>query len=469
MKRLEEIRARLAELKPEITALGENAEITDDEARSLDEKITEFDTLSAEAAPLEERARKIADIAARQIVTEAGDGARRAPMVNVKRDSFDILESRGAGMSPREYRTALVDGVLRSNESKIDGGDNQAHFEKLVKRHAGERGWAEDILARSRPEYARAFSKLLAGQVYALTEEERTAMSTVTSANGAYLLPTHLDATIVLTNAGSSNAVRSIARVETLGNEKVWNGISSAGVTASWDGELAEVSDDTPTFANPQITAHKAQAFVQGSIEVIQDVEGLASDVVALFADARDRLEGAAHCTGSGTNQPYGIFTALNGGSYVVTSTTAATIGEVDLAATYDMVPVRFRGNGRWLMNPLWDLAIRRLGTAVSYAYSGDLTEGLGQTIYGKPVVLSDDAPEVVTTTALDHRLVYGDFSNYVIVDKPGSMGIEFIPHLFNTSNNLPDGRRGWYLSWRSGGDSINDSAFALLADKTSA
>jgi predicted phage gp36 major capsid-like protein len=56
-----------------------------------------------------------------------------------------------------------------------------------------------------------------------------------------------------------------------------------------------------------------------------------------------------------------------------------------------------------------------------------------------------------------------------VIVDKPGSTSIEFIPHLFNTSNNLPDGRRGWYMHFRNGADSVNDLAFRILQDKTTA
>jgi HK97 family phage major capsid protein len=68
-----------------------------------------------------------------------------------------------------------------------------------------------------------------------------------------------------------------------------------------------------------------------------------------------------------------------------------------------------------------------------------------------------------------DNTIVLGDFSNYVIVDKPGSFAVEFVPHLFNTSNNLPDGRRAWYCHWRTGGDSVNDVAFRLLQEKTSA
>jgi HK97 family phage major capsid protein len=81
----------------------------------------------------------------------------------------------------------------------------------------------------------------------------------------------------------------------------------------------------------------------------------------------------------------------------------------------------------------------------------------------------SDDCPTTQTTTALDNEVVYGDFSNYLIVDKPGSMAIQYIPTLFNTANNLPDGRVGWFCTWRTGGDSLVDTAFALLVDKTSA
>jgi predicted phage gp36 major capsid-like protein len=59
--------------------------------------------------------------------------------------------------------------------------------------------------------------------------------------------------------------------------------------------------------------------------------------------------------------------------------------------------------------------------------------------------------------------------SQYVIVDRPGDMAVEMIPHLFNTANNLPDGRRGWYATWRNGGDVTNADAFRLIVDKTSA
>jgi HK97 family phage major capsid protein len=210
---------------------------------------------------------------------------------------------------------------------------------------------------------------------------------------------------------------------------------------------------------------------VQGSIAAFQDIANLTSDVMMLFADARDRLEGAAHATGSGSsNQPKGIFTAANASTGVqVTSTTGATIGEVDIHALYRAVPVRFRGRSTWVTNPLYSLAVKRLGTAVSSSFSGDLTQPVSDRWLGRPLVESDDAPTTQTTTALDNEIILGDFSNYVVVDKPGGMSVEYIPQLFNTANNLPDGRRGYFAYWRTGADASNLAAFRLLVDKTTA
>ena len=232
------------------------------------------------------------------------------------------------------------------------------------------------------------------------------------------------------------------------------------------------MSDDSPTFAAPSVTVHKAQAFVQASVEALEDINGLANEVMMMFADARDRLEGSLHCTGTGSDQAFGIFTALDANTNVeIESTTAATIGLVDLQSVRRAVGQRWRGRSTWVMNPTWADEIKRLGTALSASYSTDITQSNTDQLLGRPVVETDDAPETVTTTVADNRIVFGDFSNYVIVDKPGSTSVHYIPPgvLQNTSNNLPDGRVGWYMYWRTGADSVNDLAFRLLQDKTSA
>ena len=42
-------------------------------------------------------------------------------------------------------------------------------------------------------------------------------------------------------------------------------------VTASWDAEATEVSDDSPTLAGPAVPAYKGAAFVAASLEAAMD------------------------------------------------------------------------------------------------------------------------------------------------------------------------------------------------------
>jgi HK97 family phage major capsid protein len=442
-------------------AVSEERSLDPEEAAKVEARQGEIAGYDEQLKALDEREAELVKIHER---TEAR-AARPSLQVIAKPDSLDVVEDRSA--TPQQ----LADALTRSLEDKVEAPENMEHVRKLALRHKGDTEWARGLIVRSSEDYTNGFAKLVTGNEWQMTAEERTALSTVTDANGNYLVPTHLDPTVIITNSGTSNAIRGMSRVVTLTSpgDTSWQGITSAGVTASWDAQLAEVSDDSPTFGQPSIKAHKAQAFVQASIESAADIAGLAGEILGMFADARDRLEGAAHATGAGdaSNAPTGIFTALDANTNVeILTDTANVVSKADLDEIYRTVPVRFRGRSSWLMNPLWLLEIQNL-TALGASYTTDLTEGLTMRLFGRPVVESDDAPATETTSANDNVLVFGDFSNYVIVDKPGSFAVEYIPHMFNTSNNLPDGRRGWYAYWRTGADSVNDSAFRLLQEKT--
>jgi HK97 family phage major capsid protein len=462
---LAELRARLEAIQAERREIHEAA----GDAALNDEQQARWEALDTDEATVREQIVAAEEAEAR--AARVAESRARWGAVNVQGRSNPFDATLNTTVQPT--RQGLIDALIRSNDRRDLGGrDNEAHFERIIKRHAGDRLWAENILGRSRPEYESGFAKLMSGRAEMLTNEERAAMSVGSNTNGGYLLPTHLDPTLILTNSGSSNVIRGLARVVTLGQGEItWHGVTTAGVTASWDGELAEVSDDTPTLGSVSIGTNVAQVFVQGSIAAFQDIANLTSDVMMLFGDARDRLEGAAHATGTGSGQPKGIFTAANASTGVqVTSTTGATIGEVDIHALYRAVPVRWRGRGTWLTNPLYSLAVKRLGTAISSQFSGDLTQPVSERWLGHPVVESDDAPTTQTTTALDNEIIFGDIeSAYTVVDKPGGMSVEYIPHLFNVANNLPDGRRGYFAYWRTGADAVNLAALRLLVDKTTA
>jgi predicted phage gp36 major capsid-like protein len=64
-----------------------------------------------------------------------------------------------------------------------------------------------------------------------------------------------------LSSAGAINPIRQVARVIQI-TTREWKGVSSEGITASDDAEAAEVSDDSPTLAQPTITTAMGRAFV---------------------------------------------------------------------------------------------------------------------------------------------------------------------------------------------------------------
>ena len=474
MKALDLLRGDIARLEEQrdaaVEALEAVATAALTEERSLsDEDTAQIEARQAEVAEIDGQLDALAEREAELLKIEERTQARaERPSLQVisKPAPGDVLVDRSA--TPQQ----VADALTRSLEDKVESPEDMDHVRKLALRHKADRDWARGLIVRATPEYEEGFYKVITGNQLALTAEERTALSTVTDANGNYLVPTHLDPTVILSNSGTSNAIRAISRTVTLTRpgDTSWQGITSAGITASADAQLTEVSDDSPTFSQPSIAVHKAQAFAQASIEATEDIAGLAGELLMMFADARDRLEGQLHATGTGTDQAFGIFTALDANTNVeiVTDTANATF-KADLDEVYRSVPVRWRNRSSWLMHPLFALEIQNLGTALSASYTTDLTEGTAMRLYGRPVVESDDAPSTLTTTAKDNVLVFGDFQNYVIVDKPGSFSVEYIPHLFNTTTNLPDGRRGWYCYWRTGADSVVDTAFRLLQQKTSA
>lgn len=453
LARHDQIKAQLDVLP--VAAETEQRALTTEEESMLDSLLADAKAIAAELKSHEDRYAELEAIEAR-----AAAAAAKPSLTFIKAaEKADAESVRSMNL------TQLTDVVRRKAEERdID----PSHAASLLKRHGSDLNWARNLAARATDVYERAWLKVMSGNANFLNEEERAAIAVGTSTQGGLLVPTHLDPTVILTNTGSSNAIRRVARVVNLTVGNTWNGVSSAGVTASWDAELTEVSDDSPSFTKPSISTYKAQAFVQASLEALEDIASLGADVLNMFADARDRLEGAAHATGSGSGQPTGIFTAITG-SQSVTSTTAATIGLVDLLALKRKPGIRFRNNGTFVMNPIYGDAIRQLGTALGASYTVDATDMNTERLLGRPVIETDDAPTTQTTTAKDPEVIFGDFSQYVLVDKPGSLAVQYIPVLFNTSNNLPDGRVGWYATWRHGADSVADEAFAVLLDKTSA
>ncbi|GFG83383.1 phage major capsid protein [Mycolicibacter algericus] len=349
-------------------------------------------------------------------------------------------------------RMSFADDKVREVSAQLVGNDESMRT-------------AEMVLATTSPDYSRAFAKIVRhnGQVAALSREEQDAlqrsMAIGTGSAGGYLVPFQLDPAVILTAAGSFNQVRQISRV-VQSVSGTWHGVSSAGVTGSWDAEATEVSDDSPTLAQPTITAGKGQVFVEASFEAVQDASNLAQELATMMAFEKDRMESVAFVTGSGSGQPKGVITALaDVGTSVVETAAASTLALADVYKLDESLPARWAANGSWLAHRAIYNKLRQFDTAGGAALWGHLDEARKRDLLGRPNYVAEAMASTVVDSA--NVLVFGDFSNYVIADRIGTT-IEYIPNLFG-ANGRPTGKRGWLTHFRVGADVVNPAAFRLL------
>jgi HK97 family phage major capsid protein len=461
--RIEALRADIAYVSEALVALHDEMgdEPTEDQSSRFDEGVSFVDTARAELERHNARIEAVNAVrAAAQIPGAVVSSIPENVNVNRAADPFDL-----SNLSVFSTRSDLRGRALSAVEA-MSGDDSarSAAVDTLEKFDDARGSIALRYLATGSDDYRSAFGKLLTGRSYALTPAEQVAVdraASLTDASGGYAIPFLLDPTVMLTNSGTNNPFRQISRI-VRGTSDKWQGVTSAGVTASWDGEAAEVSDDAPTLAQPSIEAFKAQAFVPFSMEIADDWAGLESEVAMMLADAKDRLEGAAFATGSGTNEPVGIVTALVAGSRTTSTSTSNAIVLADVYTVAEAIGPRFRRNASWVMPYAILNDIRQLGTSNNYnGFTVDLTAASVPSLLGKPVYESSDMDSIYGSGE-NYVAVHGDFSNYVIFDRVG-MSVELIPHLFATQNNRPSGQRGFYASWRVGADSVNDNAFTVL------
>lgn len=389
------------------------------------------------------------------------------------RNPWDLNEVRTFGRDAGEVEAEFRARALAAIETMPGCNDNiRAAATHILEESADHPGkLARQILLTSSPAYLRAWSKMARGNAQAMTTDEQRAMAEVeqframslTDSAGGYLVPFQLDPTVIITSNGSRNDIRSAAR-QVVATGDVWNGVSSAAVSWSWDAEAAEVSDDATTFAQPSISIHKAQGFVPISIEALADEQNVTMEVAKLLAQGKDDLEAVALATGSGTGQPFGIVTALTGTSSEVNAAADDTFAIGDVYTIEGGLPARYRSRASWLANNSIYNLIRRFDTSGGGGFWTNLGQGRPNELLGRPALECEGMDSTVTTTGAvsNYILIFGAFENYVIADRIG-MTVEFIPHLFHTGNNRPSGQRGWYAYTRMGADSVNDGAFRML------
>ena len=422
------------------------------------ERMEALDTEAREALrELASNPANIESISGPDGVFSSGRETRTAsgPTSAIRSRALRAVEQRGRTLAPEA--ADRLDRLIRDEDA-----DPQALGARYV----------DSISSR---DYASAFWKVLrsgpAAALLDLTREEAEAVRTVrrvdqeralaeramslTGAAGGFAVPFDLDPTIIGTSSGSLNPLRRISRIVTTSTD-TWRGVTSGAITANYTAEAVETTDNSPVFAQPEISTERATAFVPFSIEIGQDWSSLQAELGQLLQEAKDDLEASKFTAGSGTNEPFGFITGAT--NTVNAAAGADTFTASNVYTLLEAVPPRYQPRTSIVASGAIINRLYRLTPSGSTTEPQLMAPDRGS-ILGRPVYELSTMP----TTALTGNkfVVAGDFSRFVIVDRLG-LQIETISHLFGV-NRRPTGERGLWAMWRNSSKVIDSNAFRAL------
>ena len=397
---------------------------------------------------------------------EVGGVTRTAPnVIKSPENVWDLTEYRKRAHGVDELPALYVEGAKRAVSDMLPLEDGQrTKLDKLFAKVDDPGELALRVLEVGSPSYFRAFGKWITQKP--LTSEETRALATYTSsgADGGYAVPVQLDPTLILTDDGVANDIRSIARIETI-TGKEWQGVTTDAVTVSRVAENTAVTEDAPSLLQPRVVPTAVKGLIKFSIEVGQDWNSLQAEMGRLLADAKAVEESTSFitATGDGITAPQGVVGGLDAASRVTTAA-GDTFAIADLFTLTGALPPRFRtARSAFLANrAVYDL-VRMFGAGddigqgavwVDSLQAGNPSRLVGYNAYEASSMASE-------VTSDDDFLLFGDFQQFIIVDRVG-MSIELIPHMFDGSGN-PTGTRGIWAMWRNSSAILVDNAFRLL------
>lgn len=492
MDELEVLLARQRELLDLMEAANRDA---NDETRSSEQRagdVGSFDQYEAEFKENEKREAEIRKlISDRQAREERVKAARKHyGTVNVQPGTdrgIDRWNVDYRQMGDEDTHGQWVDraaGLLDDKKVQRHLTDHQrVHLDSVMRKKDGDTDGeliAAFLVATSNPHYRSAFQKASTSQSAIFSPEEgaavrqvnylKRAMAIGADATGGFAVPVIIDPTIIMTAQGSDNPILRRSRIETITNDE-WKGLSSAGVSWKFDGEAAASTDNSPTIAQPTVTTRRADGFIPFSIEVGQDWPGFAERMSNMLGSGYDELLADKLTIGTGSNTPIGILSRLAAQTSPDVSFPVATAGTIVPADIYSMwarLPQRHRrrGNLAWMSSTVTQNAVRQLGT-LDPNFTVDMTvDGIGQ-LLGAPYDMNDYFSDFASGTGTQNWAVVGNWQGFLIAQRAG-MNLEFVPMLFDATNNRPTGQRGWFAWARVGSDVVDPTAFQLLTNKSS-
>ncbi len=253
---------------------------------------------------------------------------------------------------------------------------------------------------------------------------EARAMGSTSANSGSAVVPDVLSSTVIRL-VDQYSAFAQNATSVTMPSDVLQFPRRTGGTTAYWIDENTAITASDPTMNQVSLTARKVSGAVVIASELLADSIVSISDFIAteLGLSLANAVEAAAW-SGNPANAPgvAGLVTSHTGGllassgaTYAASLVTAAgdtpdEVTKANLLAMMAAVPQHSRQGAKWFCSPFF-FATCMQALDLNQGGSVGLSQGMGLTFLGSPVVLTDRLPSGADSTGAVMAL-YGNMAN---------------------------------------------------------
>lgn len=353
---------------------------------------------------------------------------QRGQLLHDARALVDKADSEKRAMTDEE--TAKYNDLFAKQEelrSRIEREEQLSEAE----RQAAERALQREDEQRGRgnrgneagEEQRAAFRKFLVTGVGSLSADERRALVADSDTAGGFLVAPGAWVAELIKAVDDAVFIRRLARKFPIAG-KVSLGapsMTARGSDAEWTPEINIAAEDSQlAFGRRELTPRKLSKLVKVSNQLLR-VSPMAEGIVqAEMAYVLGITQEKVFLTGSGAGQPLGVFTASSQGISTardVSTGNAATAPTMDgLISAKFALKAQYWNNAQWIFHRDVLAVVAKLKDGDGqYMWRQSTRDGEPDTLLGRPVNMSEYAPNTMTTG--QYVGVLGDFSNYWIAD----------------------------------------------------
>jgi len=309
-----------------------------------------------------------------------------------------------------EERTKALEEALSKLQRPAKGspeGESKGLDPSLAKCFSGEDHWGKFI--------RRGDEKMHV--------DESKSLATSDDSSGGFFLPQNRAAGIIELNVLIS-PIRQLASVETISTgdalEFPKEG-STVFATAATSEKASRTETTSGTFAMDRIPVHEVYANPFATQKMIDDAAfGIEQYISRKVAQQFAKTEGAWFCTGTGVQQPEGIAATTNGVGVQVCTATGAFTAALLMDLQY-LLEEPYASNATWVAKRVSFGKIRQLTGNEGFLWQPGISADKGPTLLGQPYVSANDVATIVSASAGDRVIYFGDFqAGYKIVDRMG-------------------------------------------------